>query len=334
MRHFVIVAILIAVLTPVIYFGVDASHVMPIEASAQAIPVDWMWNMDMGAISFLFALVMVPLVYALIVFRRRKGETGDAEPGADSKTMEVTWTVIPLVLVTVFAYLGAYSLGETRVVAPNAMEIAVTAHQWDWSFTYPAGFSSNELHLPINQQVVLKMQSLDVIHSFWVPEFRIKQDVVPGRTTDYRITPTLMGNYQVRCAELCGASHTYMIRPVIVSSEADYEAWVNEQAAAAAALLAQGGPAAGQAFAAQNGCAACHSLDGSKLTGPTWRGLFGSKVTLSDGTTITADEAYLTESIVDPSAKVVQGFQAGIMPRFALSDAQVKSIVAYLETLK
>jgi cytochrome c oxidase subunit 2 len=214
------------------------------------------------------------------------------------------------------------------------MEIAVTAHQWDWSFTYPAGFTSNELHLPINQQVVLKMQSLDVIHSFWVPEFRIKQDVVPGRTTDYRITPTLIGNYQVRCAELCGASHTYMIRPVIVSSEADYEAWVNEQKAAAAALLAQGGPAAGQALAAQSGCAACHSLDGSKLTGPTWRGLFGSKVTLSDGTTVTADEAYLTESIVDPSAKVVQGFQAGIMPKFGLTDPQVKYIVAYLETLK
>jgi cytochrome c oxidase subunit 2 len=334
MRHFVIVAILIAVLTPLIYFGLDASHVMPIEASAQAIPVDWMWNMDMGVISFLFALVMVPLIYALIVFRRRKGEAGDAEPGTDSKTLEVTWTVIPLVLVTVFAYLGAYSLGETRVVAPNAMEIAVTAHQWDWSFTYPAGFTSNELHLPINRQVVLKMQSLDVIHSFWVPEFRIKQDVVPGRITDYRITPTLIGNYQVRCAELCGASHTYMIRPVIVSSAADYEAWVKDQTAAAAALLARGGPAAGQALVAQSGCAACHSLDGSKLTGPTWRGLFGSKVTLSDGTTVTADEAYLTESIVDPSAKVVQGFQAGIMPKFGLTDAQVQYIVAYLETLK
>jgi cytochrome c oxidase subunit 2 len=334
MRHFVIVALLIAVLTPLIYFGLDASHVMPIEASAQAVPVDWMWNMDMGAISFLFALVMVPLIYALIVFRRRKGEVGDAEPGTDSKTLEVTWTVIPLVLVTVFAYLGAYSLGETRIVAPNAMEVGVTAHQWDWSFTYPGGFTSNELHLPLNRQVVLKMQSLDVIHSFWVPEFRVKQDVVPGRTTELRITPTRIGEYQVRCAELCGASHTYMIRPVIVSSESSYEAWVKDQTAAAAALLAQGGPAAGQALASQSGCAACHSLDGSKLTGPTWRGLFGSKVTLADGSTVTADEAYLTQSILDPNAKVVQGFQAGIMPKFALTDDQVKFVVAYLETLK
>jgi cytochrome c oxidase subunit 2 len=334
MRHFIIVAILIGVLTPLIYLGLDASHVMPIEASAQAVPVDWMWNMDMGAIAFLFALVMVPLVYSLIVFRRRKGETGDAEPGSDSKTLEVTWTVIPLVLVTVFAYLGAYSLGETRVAAADAMEIDVIAHQWDWSFMYGAGFSSNELHLPVNRQVVLKMQSLDVIHSFWVPEFRIKQDVVPGRTTDLRITPTRIGAYEVRCAELCGVSHTYMVRPVIVTSEAEYDAWVKDQSAAAAALLAQGGPAAGKALAAQSGCAACHSLDGSKLTGPTWRGLFGSKVALSDGTTATADVAYLTESIVDPDAKIVHGFEPGRMPKFGLTDAQVESIVAYLETLK
>jgi cytochrome c oxidase subunit 2 len=334
MRHFVIVGVIVVILTPIVYFGIDASHVMPIEASAQAIPVDWQWNLDMGAISFLFSVVMVPLFYALVVFRRRKGEMGDAAESHESRTLEVTWTVIPLALVTVFAYLGAYSLGETRMVAPDAMEIQVTAHQWDWAFTYPAGFTSNELHLPVNRQVVLKMQSLDVIHSFWVPEFRIKQDVVPGRTTDYRITPILIGNYKVRCAELCGTSHAYMIRPVIVSSQQDYDAWVKQQTAAAAALLAKGGPQAGQALVAQNGCGACHSLDGSKLTGPTWRGLAGSTVTLSDGSTVTADEAYLTESIKDPGAKVVKGFQAGVMPQFNLTDAEIKSIVAYIQTIK
>jgi len=334
MRHFVIVGVIIVVLTPLVYFGIDAAHVMPIEASAQAVFVDWQWNLDMAAIAFLFSLVMVPLIYALIVFRRRKGDLEDAEHGTENRALEMTWTVVPLVLVTVFAYLGAYSLGETRLVAPDAMEIQVTAHQWDWAFTYPQGFTSNELHLPVNRQVVLKMQSLDVIHSFWVPEFRIKQDVVPGRTTDYRITPTVIGNYKVRCAELCGAAHAYMIRPVIVSTKAEYDSWVKQQTAAAAALLAQGGPQAGQALVAQNGCGACHSLDGSKLTGPTFRGLFGSTVTLSDGSTVTANDAYLTESIKDPNAKIVKGFPSGIMPQFNLSDAQIKSIVAYLETLK
>jgi cytochrome c oxidase subunit 2 len=334
MRHFVIVGLLIAVIAPITYLGINASNVMPIEASAQSLPVDWMWNLDMAVISFLFSLIMVPLIYALVVFRRKKGDTGDAHSGPENPTLEMTWTVIPLVIVTVFAYLGAYSLGETRIAAPNALEINVTAHQWDWSFDYPEGFTSNELHLPVNRQVVLKMQSLDVIHSFWVPEFRIKQDVVPGRTTDYRITPILIGNYKVRCAELCGASHAYMVRPVIVSTQADYDAWVQAQTAAAAALLAQGGPEAGKAIVAQSGCAACHSIDGTKLTGPTWRGLFASTVTLADGATIAADDTYLTESVVDPNAKVVQGFQAGIMPKFTLTDAQVQDIVAYIETLK
>jgi cytochrome c oxidase subunit 2 len=334
MRHFLIIGVLIVILTPLVYFGVDAANMMPIEASAQSLPVDWMWNMDMAVLSFLFAVVMVPLVYSLIVFRRRRGETGDGQPIEASTKLEVTWTVIPLFLVTVFAYLGAYTLGETRIADPNAMEINVTAHQWDWSFDYPQGFTSNELHLPLNRQVVLKMQSLDVIHSFWVPEFRIKQDIVPGRVTDYRITPILIGQYTVRCAELCGTRHAYMERPVVVTSQADYDAWVSQQAAAAAALVAQGGPEAGKALVAQNGCGACHSLDGTKLTGPTWRGLPGSQVQLSDGRTVTADEAYLTESVVDPNAKVVLGFPSGIMPKFNLTDAQVKAIVAYIETLK
>jgi cytochrome c oxidase subunit 2 len=334
MRHFVIVGVLIAVLTPLIYLGVRAVNLMPIEASIQAIPVDWMWNMDMGPIAFLFALIMVPLVYSLIVFRRRKGDTGDAEHVEGNTTLEITWTVIPLMIVIVYAYLGAYTLGETRVVDPNALVINVTAHQWDWSFDYPEGFTSNELHLPINKQVVLKMQSLDVIHSFWVPEFRIKQDVVPGHVTEYRITPDLLGAYTVRCAELCGVRHAYMERPVIVTSQSDYDSWVQQQAAAAAALVAKGGPDAGKALVAQNGCAACHSIDGSKLVGPTWRGLFGSQVKLTNGKVVTADEAYLIESIAKPSAKVVDGFPDGVMPIFNLTDSQINNIVSYIETLK
>ena len=334
MRHFVIVGVLIAILTPLIYLGIRATNLMPIEASLQAIPVDWMWNMDMGPIAFLFALIMVPLVYSLIVFRRKKGDTTDAEHTEGNTTLEITWTVIPLMIVIVYAYLGAYTLGETRVVDPNALVINVTAHQWDWSFSYPEGFSSNELHLPINKQVVLEMQSLDVIHSFWVPEFRIKQDVVPGHITEYRITPDLLGKYTVRCAELCGTSHAYMERPVIVTSQGDYDSWVKQQAATEAALVAQGGPEAGKALVAQNGCGGCHSIDGSKLVGPTWRGLFGSKVKLTNGSVVTADEAYLIESIAKPSAKVVDGFPDHVMPVFNLTDAQIKNIASYIETLK
>jgi cytochrome c oxidase subunit II len=334
MRHYVIAGILVILTSILTYFGLVASRLMPVQASAQALIVDQMWDWDMIAISFLFAIIVVPMAYSLIVFRRRKGDTGDGKYEEGNTKLEITWTAIPLVLVTIYAYLGAYTLGETRVPAPEAMVINVTGHQWDWSFDYPEGFTSNELHLPINRQVLFKMSSLDVIHSFWVPEFRIKQDVLPGRTTELRITPTLLGNYVVRCAELCGTSHAYMERPVMVTSQADYDAWAKEQAAAAAALIAKGGPEAGKVMVAQNGCGGCHSLDGSKLTGPTWRGLFGSDVKLSDGKTVKADEAYLTESIQDPSAKVVQGFPGNVMPKFNLSDAQIKAIVSYIETLK
>lgn len=334
MRHFVIVAVFVIPVSVLTYFGIQASHLMPVEGSAQSLIVDQVWNWDMMALSFLFAIIVVPLAYSLIVFRRRKGETGDGKHEEGNARLEIAWTIIPLILVTAYAYMGAYTLGETRLPEPNALVVDVTAHQWDWVFTYPEGFTSNELHLPVNRQVLLRMSSLDVIHSFWVPEFRIKQDVVPGRTTDLRITPVRLGQYKVYCAELCGTSHAYMQRPVIVATAAEYDAWARQQAAAEAALLAKGGPEAGKALVAQNGCGGCHSIDGSKLTGPTWRGLFGSTVHLDNGQTVSANEAYLTESIKDPNAKIVAGFPANVMPRFSLSDSQIKAIVSYIETLK
>lgn len=334
MRHYVIAGILVILTSFATYFGLMALKLMPVQASAQSLIVDQMWDWDLMALSFLFAIIVVPMAYSLIVFHRRKGETGDGKHEEGNSTLEITWTIIPLILVTFYAYLGAYTLGEVRTPDPNPLVVNVTAHQWDWSFTYPEGFTSNELHLPINRQVLLKMSSLDVIHSFWVPEFRIKQDVLPGRVTELRINPILLGNYKVRCAELCGTSHAYMERPVIVTSQGDFDTWSQQQAAAEAALLAKGGPEAGKALVAQNGCGGCHSIDGSKLTGPTWQGLFGSQVKLSDGSTVTANEAYLTESIQNPNAKIVAGFPANVMPKFNLTDQQIKAIVSYIETLK
>ena len=194
MRHFVIVGVLVILVFLATYFGLTALKLMPVEASAQSIAVDWMWNLDFVVMCFLFALIVVPLIYSLIVFRRRKGDTSDGKHIEGNTKLEVTWTVIPLITVLIFAYLGAYSLGETMAVDPNALQVGVTARQWSWQFDYPEGFTSNELHLPVNRQVVLNMTSLDVIHAFWVPQFRIRQDILPGRVTTYRITPILIGN--------------------------------------------------------------------------------------------------------------------------------------------
>ena len=333
MRHFVIVGILVILMAVLTYFGLQAADLMPVQASEQAVPVDWMWNLDLIAMSFLFALIMVPMFYSLIVFRRRKGDTSDAEHMEGNTSLELAWTILPLFAVLIFAYLGAYSLGETRRVDPDAMSIKLTAFQWGWKFTYPDyGITTNELYLPINKQVVLKMESTDVIHSFWVPEFRIKQDVVPGRITEYRITPTLMGAYKVRCAELCGTSHSYMESPVIVVDQTGFTSWiVDEQAKAAVAAATPEGR--GERLVVQNGCAACHSIDGRKGLGPTWQNLFGSQVKLTDGSSVTADEAYLTESILNPTLKVVKGFQP-TMPAFSFTQEEVADIISYIQTLK
>jgi len=334
MRHFVIVGILVIVMAILTYFGLDSAGLMPVEASAQAVTVDWMWNLQVIAMSFLFALIIVPLFYSLFVFHRKKGDDSDGEHIEGNTSLEITWTIIPLFAVLSFAYLGAYTLGETRRIDPQAMEISVTAQQFAFSFEYPEyGIASKELYLPVGKQVHLSMTSKDVIHSFWVPEFRIKQDIVPGITTEYRITPTKLGSYKVRCAELCGAGHAYMLASVQVVSEGQFESWVGERQVEAQAA-AQTPEGRGKTLVSQNACTACHTIDGSAGQGPTWKGLYGSQVSLTDGTTVTADDAFIKESILQPQAKIVSGFETVQMPKFEFSDEQIADIIAYLQTLK
>lgn len=335
MRHFIIVGILVLIVAIATYIGLNAVGLMPTAASAQAVPIDWLWNYQVMAISFLFALIVVPLVYSLIVFRRRKGDTADAEHIEGNTPLEITWTIIPLIIVIAFAYMGAWSLRETRRVDPQAMVIKVHARQFSWSFEYPeqGGIVSTELYLPVGKQVLLQMDSVDVIHSFWVPEFRVKQDIVPGYVTELRITPTLAGAYKVRCAELCGSGHAIMEQAVVVIDEAAFQKWAAEQQSAFAA--AQTPEAKGELLVKNNGCLGCHSLNGTTLVGPTWQGLFGSQVQLADGTTVTADEDFIMESILDPQASIVAGFEgASAMPPYPFTEEELSYIVAYLMTLE
>ena len=333
MKHFVTVGILVLVAAVLTYMGLDAVGLMPVEASAQARPIDWLWNLQLKIMSFLFALIVVPMVYSLVVFRRRKGETGEGEHFEGNTNLEIAWTIIPLITVVILAYIGAGNLAKVRRADPNAMVVNVTGIQWTWKFEYDNGVVSDELHVPVGKQVLLKMTSTDVIHSFWVPEFRVKQDLVPGRITELRITPTLIGDYKVRCAELCGTSHAYMVKPVIISSQADFDAWMSAQVALASEA-AQTPEGSGKALVAANGCAACHSIDGSKGIGPTWAGLAGSQVELSGGTTVTATDDFLYESIKEPQATIVAGFESAQMPAYGFDDQQIADIIAYIKTLK
>jgi len=333
MKHFVVVAILVIASTFAVHTGLDRLGLLPVQASSQAVAVDHLFALQIWLISSLFSLIVVTLLYSLVVFHRKKGEVGDGAYFVGNSKLEVLWTLVPLFAVLYLAYLGAQSLGETRQIDPSAMQIKVIAGQWYWQFQYPDyNIASTELYLPVDRQVDFQMTSKDVIHSFWVPEFRIKQDILPGQTTELRITPTLIGNYKVLCAELCGASHAYMEGAVYVVSQQDFDAWVAKQQSS----VSVDPVLRGEQLVKQYGCGACHSIDGIQKTGPTWKGLYESEVLLADGSKVTADQIYLTESIVNPNAKIAAGFPANVMPSFAdvLDQTAVNSIVAYIESLK
>jgi cytochrome c oxidase subunit 2 len=336
-RHFVIVGILVVVVSVVIYIGLDSAGLMPAVASAQATEIDWMWNLELIAMSFLFALIVVPLAYSLIVFRRRKGDTTDAEHMEGNTQLEIAWTIVPLFIVMAYAYLGAINLAATQRADPDAMVVKVTGLQWSWTFEYEPvnglAVVSDELHVPVGKQVLLRMTSNDVIHSFWVPEFRVKQDLVPGRITELRITPILEGEYKVRCAELCGTSHYSMEKPVVVTSQEEFDAWMSEQLVLAEEA-SQTPEGRGQALVAANGCAACHTINGAPGIGPTWFGLVGRTEELTDGSTVVVDDAYIHESISAPQAKIVAGFENQLMPTYDFTDEQIADIIAYIKTLR
>ncbi len=334
MKHFIIIALLIVVSTLGIHAGIEAIGFLPVQASAQAISIDQLFGFYVWGIAFFFSLIIVILVYSLIVFRKRKGETGDGTPIEGNTTLEVAWTGIPLIIVLWLAYMGARSLADTRRIDPSAMVVKVVAQQWNFQFQYPQYlFASKDLYLPVGQQVDLQMTSLDVLHSFFVPEFRLKQDIVPGRTVDLRVTPSRIGHYHVECSQLCGRLHAQMTANVYVVSQADFDKWAKQEVASAPkdpVLI-------GQQLASLFGCATCHSTDGSKKIGPTWSKLFGSTVTLDDGSKVKADENYIHTSIVDPNKQIVQGFPANTMPQTfgkALTEEQIQDLIAYIKSLK
>ncbi len=334
MKHFIINAVLVIASTFAIHTGLTNIGLLPRLASAQGVSIDQLFGIYTWAIAFVFSLIVVPFTYSLIVFRRRKGETGEGTYIEGNSKLEIAWTLLPLIAVLYLAYLGAQSLSDTRRVDPSAMVVKVIAEQWNWQFQYPDYlFASKQLYLPVGQQVDLQMTSLDVTHSFFVPEFRLKQDILPGRTVDLRVTPTVIGHYTVECAQLCGKNHTTMTADVYVVSYADFQTWAKQQVANAPkdpVLI-------GEQLASLYGCSVCHSTDGSKKTGPTWLHLYNSTVTLSDGKKVTADEKYLNNSITDPNLQIVSGFSPNVMPATfgqALTPAQITNLIAYIKSLK
>ncbi|HSF80097.1 MAG TPA: cytochrome c oxidase subunit II [Anaerolineales bacterium] len=336
MKHLIIAGILVVVVTVLLIVGLGQVNLLPAAASAQAEPIDRMFDLEFKVIAFLFALIIVFMVYSIVVFRRKAGDTTDARHIEGNTRLEVAWTAIPLVTVLAFAYMGSQALGETQRIDPRAIEVNVVGSQWSWSFEYPElGIITDKMYLPVGQQALLHLSSADVIHSFWVPEFRVKQDALPGGgefVRDLRITPTEIGEYKVRCAELCGRRHAFMESPVIVLSQADFDGWVIQETG-----LSEDPVERGEKWYTTFGCNACHSLDGTPGVGPSWQGLYESQRTLVDGSTVTADDAYIHEAIINPNAKVAQGFLENIMPQNfgeRMSEAQIQDMIEFIKSLR
>jgi cytochrome c oxidase subunit 2 len=270
-------------------------------------------------------LIFTALIYFAARYRHRKGVLAEQIEG--STPLELTWTVIPFGVFMVIFLWGAVVYFQQRTPPRDATEVYVVAKQWMWKLEHAEGQREiNSLHVPVGRDVKLIMTSQDVIHSFFVPDFRIKQDVVPGRYTVAWFRATKPGTYHLFCTQYCGTQHSSMIGSIEVMEPAQYEAWMSGSA---------GGPlsASGEKIFAELGCATCHRTD-SQGRGPNLQGIFGKPVQLEDGRIVNADENYIRESILDPGAKVVKGFKP-VMPTFQglVSEEQLNALVAYVKSL-
>lgn len=300
-------------------------------ASRTAMQVDAVFVFIAAVSLFFFLLVEGMLVYFAFKYRRRKGEEAAAlsETRSDA-LLETVWVVIPTLVVVAFFYYGYVVYRDMAAPLPGAADIGVTARQFFFEFRYPDGRkSANELRVPQGSPVKLVMISSDVIHGFFIPDYRIKQDILPGQYTTLWLSPDKAGTFDIFCTQYCGVGHSTMRARLVVMPPAEYAQW-----AAGAAVTGPPTAARGKQLLETSGCLGCHSVDGSPKVGPTFKGLFGRKVALAEGPTIEADEGYIRESILDPGAKVVKGFPK-VMPTFkgTLSDDDVAAIIAYMKVL-
>lgn len=283
--------------------------------------------------SFIF-LVGITLSILFFIWKYRRKSENDVTPViSHNNKLEITWSVIPLILVIIVFGWGFSSYTTLTTAPDDAYEIRVVGKSWLWEFHYENGYvSANELHVPAERPVKLVMSSDDVIHSFYVPDFRVKMDVLPNRYTSVWFEANEPGESVVFCTEYCGTAHSQMIATTIVHSEEDFETWLETAGGADDDME----PAElGEQLVERNACLTCHSTDGSQLQGPSFQGSWGTEKTLEDGSTATFDENYVRESILEPQAKIVEGYPP-VMPPYAgsLDDRQIDAIIEYLKTLQ
>ncbi|HTS50030.1 MAG TPA: cytochrome c oxidase subunit II [Bryobacteraceae bacterium] len=300
----------------------------PEAASSIARQVDYLY-----AYLSVVTIVMTGLIFAVVFFfaikYRRKSPNETPRQIHGSLVLEITWSIIPFIVMLSFFWWGAEIFFANASPPSNAMDVYVVGKQWMWKIQYPEGTREiNELHVPIGRPVKLTLASEDVIHSFFIPAFRIKHDVVPGRYDTMWFTATKPGRYHIFCAEYCGTEHSGMIGWVTVMNDSDYENWV--ASGGTEGSMAQ----QGERLFEQYGCSTCHQTE-QQGRGPNLRGLYGSRVQLSDGRTVLADDSFIRESILNPNAKVTAGYRPDVMPTFQgqVSEEQLLQMIVYIKSL-
>jgi len=299
----------------------------PEQASTYAAEVDALFFFLIAVSVFFSLLIAIAVVHFAIKYRRRS-ETERPKAIAGSLRLEIAWTVIPLAIVLIIFYWAARVFFQWATPPDDAIEVYVVAKQWMWKMQHLSGQREiNQLHVPVDRPVKLTMISQDVIHSFFVPAFRIHQDVLPGRYTTVWFQATKPGRYHLFCSQFCGTGHSDMIGEVIVMEKESFQAWLESQA--------EGSPAsAGRKLFQKLQCVSCHSAD-ARARAPVLEEIFGKQVPLADGRSVVADISYLRESILNPEAKIAAGFQP-IMPSFQgqVNEEELLQLIAFLRTLR
>jgi cytochrome c oxidase subunit 2 len=305
---------------------------LPPGQSTIAPDVDALFNFILYASIALF-LIVVSLMTFFVLRYRRRGEDKVTSGVSHNIKLELVWSIIPTILVIIVFFWGFRVFMKMHIAPKDAYEIKVTGQKWFWSFDYPNGASTvNDLVVPAGKPVKLLMSSQDVIHSFYVPDFRIKMDVLPNRYTLTWFEAPDPGEHNLFCAEYCGTSHSDMIGLVRVMREREFDEWLEEGAGGGEGLSLDD---YGKQLYTSKACKTCHRIDAAAHTGPGFLGIYGAAHELSDGQTVTVDENYIRESILDPQAKIVAGYQP-VMPTYQglLDDRQVDALIAYIKSLQ
>lgn len=300
----------------------------PPQASSRAGEVDALYLTWLAVSVFFSVLIFAAIVYLMIRYRRRHhGEVG--APETHAPVVEAISMIVPFAIAMAMFVWGAAVYVDLRRPPENAVEYLAFGKQWMWKYQHPNGLREiNNLTIPVDTPIKVTLTSEDVIHAFWVPAFRVKQDVLPGRYTTVWFEATQTGEFHMMCAEYCGTEHSLMGGTVTVLERDEYESWLREESAPMAAPASTGA----SLFTAL-ACTTCHQ-EGDSKRGPSLHGLFGKEVTLASGETIRVDETYIRESILEPNRKVVSGYMA-LMPTFQgqVTEEQLASLVLYLKTL-